>query len=214
MTITVLPLLWLAFSAPPAVLAEPPVQVLRPELAQRFVAPPLCIDPRCVRDEWQVPATAMIPAGQRRLDGDDLPGAGTRLRFHDERRDWLRAQGNNSRIGMQYGVQALKSEASSLRLAVDTGYRMQGYADNGMAGTGAIVRGRMEWQQALGPLAHLSQDTQLEAGQHGAYLRNQLRLKLQLQPGLTLGSGIDLRRDSAIDSRNRTDATLDLRYVF
>ena len=209
-----LPLLWLAFTAPPVAIAEPPVQVLRPEVAQRLVAPPRCIAAQCASGEWQVEAMAKIPAGQRRLDADDLPGAGARLRFDDKRRDWLRAQGSNARVGVQYGVQTLQSKGSSLRLAVDTGYRMQGYADNGIAGTGPIVRGRMEWRQALGERARLSQDTQLEAGQHGAYLRNQLRVNLQLQPALTLSSGIDLRRDSAIDSRNQTDATLNLRYVF
>lgn len=209
-----LPLLWLAFATPPLAIAEPPVQVLQPEVAQRLVAPPRCIAARCATGEWQVQAMAAIPAGQRRLDAQDLPGAGARLRIPDKRRDWVRAQGSNARIGMQYGVQALESADSSLRLAVDTGYRMQGYADNGMAGTGAIVRGRMEWRQALGERARLSQDTQLETGQHGTYMRNQLRLNLQLKPDVSLSTGVDLRRDSAVRGRNQTDATVNLRYVF
>ncbi len=209
-----LPLLWLVFSAPPVAIAEPPVPVLQAEVAQRLVAPPQCIAARCAGDEWQVRAMATIPAGQRRLDGDDLPGAGARLRFHDQRRDWLRAQGSNARVGMQYGMQARDSAGGSLRLAVDTGYRLQGHIDNGIAGTGPIVRGRVEWRQSLGTRLHLSQDTQLEAGQQGAYLRNQLRFNLLLQPDLTLSSGLDLRRDSAIASRNQTDATLHLRYAF
>lgn len=40
MPTTMLPLLWLAFTAPPSVLAPLPLPVLPPEVAQRLVAPP------------------------------------------------------------------------------------------------------------------------------------------------------------------------------
>ena len=60
----------------------------------------------------------------------------------------------------------------------------------------------------------LTQTTRIETGQHGTYLRNSLLLKFQLQPALTLDTGVELRRDSEISGRNQTDARLNLRYVF
>ena len=72
----------------------------------------------------------------------------------------------------------------------------------------------MEWRQALGERARLSQTTRIETGQHGTYLRNSLLFNLQLQPDLTLSSGVELRRDSDASGRNQTDATVNLRYAF
>ena len=209
-----LPLLWLAFTAPPIVIDHAAVPVLRPEVAQRLVEPPRCLVARCTNGDWVVDAMPQIPAGQRRIDGNDLPGHGGRLRIKDERRDWVRSQGSNARVGMQYGMQALKTQDTSVRVAVDTGYRLQGYADDGIAGTGPILRGRVEWQQALGENTKLSQTTRVETGQHGTYLRNSLQLNIKLQPDLTLSSGVDMRRDSDVRGRNQTDATLNLRYTF
>lgn len=209
-----LPLLWLAFSAPPTAIAIPPVPVLQPEVAQRLIDPPRCLAARCVNGEWRVEAMAAIPSGQRRVDADDLPGGGGRLRLPSERRDWMKAQGSNARVGMQYGLQAVKTRDTSVRVAVDTGYRLQGYADDGIAGTGPILRGQVEWQQALGEYARLSQTTRLETGQRGAYLRNSLLVKVQLRPALTLSSGVEFRRDSELAGRNQTDATLNLKYAF
>ena len=214
MPTTMLPLLWLAFTAPPTALPSPLPAVLPPEVAQRLVAPPRCLAARCVNGEWSVEAMAEIPSGQRRVGADDLPGSGGRLRLPNERRDWVKPLGSNARVAMQYGLQALKTPGTSVRVSVDTGYRMQGYADDGIAGTGPIVRGQLEWNQALGRYARLSQVTRLETGQHGAFLRNSLLLNVQLQPALTLSSGVEMRRDSDIAGRNQTDATLKLKYAF
>ena len=71
-----------------------------------------------------------------------------------------------------------------------------------------------EWKQALGERTNLSQVTRIETGQRGTYLRNSLLLKFQLQPTLTLDTGVELRRDSEVTGRNQTDAKLNLRYVF
>jgi putative salt-induced outer membrane protein YdiY len=101
-----------------------------------------------------------------------------------------------------------------VKVSVDTGYRMKGYADDGIAGTGPILRGQVEWQQALSKRTRLSQTTRVETGQHGAYLRNSLQVKTQLQPKLTLSSGLETSRDSQLTGRNKTDATMNLRYAF
>jgi hypothetical protein len=209
-----LPLLWLAFTAPPTALAQPLVPVLKPEIVQRLLDPPRCLKARCASGEWVVDAMPAIPSGQRRLDADDLPGSGGRLRLPNERRDWMKPQGSNARVGMQYGMQAMKTRDTSVRVSVDTGFRLQGYADDGIAGTGPILRGQVEWNQALGKRARLSQTTRVETGQHGAYLRNSLLLNVQLQPMLTLSSGVELRRDRDLAGRNQTDATLKLKYAF
>ena len=208
-------LLWLAFSVPPAVIEVAPVPVMDAVVVQRLLDPPKCLSARCLNGEWQVEAMPAIPAGQLRIDGDNLPGAGGRLRVPTQsRKDWMKAQGSNARVGLQYGMQAVKSEYASLAWAIDTGYRMQGYADDGIAGTGPVVRGQVEWKQALGERTRLSQITRVETGQRGTYLRNSLQLKFQLQPALTLDTGIETRRDSEVSGRNQTDAKLNLRYVF
>lgn len=158
---------------------------------------------------------ATIPGGQRRIDGQDLPGAGVRLLLADaQRRDWMKPQGSNARVGLQYGVQAETPPGTQLRLAFDTGFRLQAYADDGIAGTGPVLRGQLEWQQALGERTRLAQTTRVETGQHGTFLRNSLQLKMALQPGLVLSSGLETRHDSDVSGRNQTDATLNLRYVF
>ncbi|QDA57189.1 DUF481 domain-containing protein [Thermomonas aquatica] len=210
-----LPLLWLAFSVPAPVVDLAPVPAMDAVVVQRLADPPRCLAARCASGEWQVGAMPAIPAGQLRIDGDDLPGAGGRLRVAAQpRKDWVKAQGSNARVGMQYGMQALKSEYASLAWAIDTGYRLQGYAEDGIAGTGPVLRGNLEWRQALGERTRLSQTTRIETGQHGTYLRNSLQLKFQLQPALTLDTGVELRRDSEVTGRNQTDAKLNLRYVF
>ena len=210
-----LPLLWLAFSAPPSAIALAPVPVMDAVVVQRLADPPRCLAARCASGEWQIGAMPAIPAGQLRIDGDDLPGAGGRMRVAVQpRKDWMRAKGSNARVGLQYGMQAVTSEYASLAWAIDTGYRLQGYADDGIAGTGPVLRGNLEWKQALGERTKLSQITRIETGQHGTYLRNSLLLKFQLQPALTLDTGVEMRRDSEVTGRNQTDAKLNLRYVF
>lgn len=209
-----LPLLWLVFSAPPTALAVPPLPVLQPEVVQRLLDPPRCLAARCANGEWVVEAMPAIPLGQRRVGPDDLPGGGGRLRVPGATRDWVKAQGSNARVGMQYGLQALQTRDTSLKLSVDTGYRLKPYADDGIAGTGPIVRGQLEWNQALGRYARLSQVTRLETGQHGAFLRNSLLLNVQLQPALTLSSGVEMRRDRDLAGRDQTDATVKLKYAF
>ncbi|WP_240125698.1 DUF481 domain-containing protein [Thermomonas alba] len=208
------PLLWLVLAAPPTALAAPPLPVLQPEVAQRLLDPPACLAPRCVNGEWVVEAMPEIPRGQRRVGPDDLPGGGGRLHVPGTARDWVKAQGSNARVGMQYGLQALQTRATSVKLALDTGYRLKPYADDGIAGTGPILRGQLEWSQALGQRARLSQVTRLEAGQRGAFLRNSLLLNVQLRPALTLSSGVELRRDRDLAGRDQTDATVKLKYAF
>ena len=210
-----LPLLWLAFTAPPITLGHAPAPIIEPVVVQRLLAPPRCLAPACAHGEWQVAAMARIPAGQRRIDADDLPGNGSLLHIADrKRRDWMKPQGSNDRVGVQVGMQALNTDDASVAFSVDTAYRLQAYADDGTAGTGPVLRGQLEWRQALGERARLSQTTRVETGQHGTFLRNSLLFKLQLQPQLTLSSGVEFRRDSDISGRNQTDATLNLRYAF
>ena len=210
-----LPLLWLAFIAPPAAIDQAPVALPQPVVVQRVLAPPRCEPARCLSGEWNASAMAAIPGGQRRIDGHDLPGSGVRLLLADaQRRDWMKPQGSNARVGLQYGVEAETPPGTQLRVAFDTGFRLQAYADDGIAGTGPVLRGQLEWQQALGERTRLSQTTRVETGQHGTFLRNSLQVKLALQPGLVLSSGVEVRRDSDVAGRNQTDATLHLRYAF
>ena len=154
-----LSMLWLAFTAPPIALEHVPNPLPETVVVDRMLSPPQCLLAACLGGEWQPDALASIPAGQRRIDGNDLPGMGGRMRLADQkRRDWMKPLGSNARVGMQYGLQALKTRETSLQVAVDTGYRLQGYADDGIAGTGPILRGQIEWQQALGELPGNARD--------------------------------------------------------
>ena len=210
-----LPMLWLAFSAPPIALEHVPNPLPDTVVVDRMLSPPQCLLASCLAGEWQADALVSIPAGQRRIDGNDLPGTGGRMRLAEQkRRDWMKPLGSNAKVGMQYGLQAFKTRETSLQVAVDTGYRLQAYAEDGTAGTGPVLRGQIEWQQALGEFTRLSQTTRVETGQHGTYLRNSLQFKVQLQPALTLSSGVEMRRDTDVTGRNQTDATLNLRYAF
>lgn len=208
------PMLWLALAAPPSVLALPVQPVLQPEVTQRLLDPPQCLMPRCLNGEWVVQDMPLIPRGQRRVGPDDLPGGGGRLRVSGGGRDWVKAQGSNARVGVQYGMQAVQTAATSLKVAVDTGVRLKPYADDGIAGIGPILRGQLEWQQVLGPRIRLLQTTRIETGQHGTFLRNSLLLNVQLRPTLLLSSGLDARRDRDLPGRDQRDATLKLRYTF
>ena len=208
-----LPVLLAVVSIPP-VIAETAPPALQPEIARRLVDPPRCIAARCLQGEWQVAATAQIPAGQVRIGGTRLPGAGSQLTIPGSRRDWVKAQGSNARLGLQFGAQMLKTGESSLSLAMETGYRLQGYADDGIAGTGPVWRGQLEWSHELDERLRLSQTARLEAGQHGLYLRNNLSVDIRLHPQWRLGAGVETRHDSDVSSRNQTDATVKLRYLF
>jgi hypothetical protein len=208
------PLLWLALAAPPTPLTVPDLPRVPPEVAQRLLDPPRCLQPRCVHGEWVVEALPDIPRGQRRAGADNLPGGTTRLRVPGVARDWVKPQGNNARVGVQYGMQVVQTPSTSVRVAVDTGFRLKRFADDGIGTTGPILRGQLEWNQVLGQRVRLIQSARVETGQRGAYLRNSLLLNVQLQPVLTLISGIELQRDRDLPGRDRTDATLKLKYAF
>lgn len=206
-------LLGLVLAAPPVLTTLPSTPLLQQEVVLRLVDPPRCLQARCLGDEWHVGAMPAIPAGQLPVDGNALPGAGGRPSLPAARAGQLKAQGSNARVGVQYGLQVAKTGQTSARVALETGYRLQGYADDGIAGTGPVLRGQLEWSHALGPRSRLSQTARLEAGQHGAYLRNNLSLDLSLRPKWTLGAGVETRRDSNLAARNQTDMTVKLRYL-
>ena len=97
-----LPLLWLAFSVPPSAIELAPVPVMDAAVVQRLADPPRCLTARCASGEWLVQAMPAIPAGQLRVDGNNLPGAGGRLRvLAQPRKDWMKAKGSNARVGLQ-----------------------------------------------------------------------------------------------------------------
>lgn len=208
-----LPLLLMAATLPPVIPPDIP-SLLSPEMAQRLVDPPRCLEPRCVRGEWVVDAMPRIPAGQIRVDGSALPGAGGRLRLPGSQRSWVKAQGSNARVGLQYGAQMVKTAATSVRVAMEPGYRLQAGADDGVIEVGPVLRGQVEWSHALGEEGRIAQTARLELGQRGAYLRNSVSFVWQLHPRWSLGTGLETRHDSTQQSRNQADMTVKLRYLF
>lgn len=208
-----LPLLGLVLAAPPTLGALPPTPLLQQELVLRLVDPPRCLHARCLAGEWRVEAMPTIPSGQLPVDGNALPGGGARPNLPGTPPEQVKLRGNNARVGLQYGRQMAKTGQTSVRVVMETGYRLQGHADDGISGTGPVLHGQLEWSHALGQRSRLSQTARLEAGQHGAYLRNNLLLDLSLHPKWSLGAGVETRRDSHLTTRNQTDLTLKLRYL-
>lgn len=141
-------------------------------------------------------------------------GGGGRLRLPGARPDWVKAQGSNVRVGLQYGTQMVKTGQTSVSLLMEPAYRLQGGVDDGVQNTGPVLRGQIAWSHALGANASVSQTARLEVGQGGAYLRNSLSLDVRLWPQWTLGAGVETRHDSGLSARNQTDTSVKLKYAY
>lgn len=94
---------------------------------------------------------------------------------------------------------------------------MQPYVDDGVATTGAVARGKVEWRQQLAPRTLLVQQLKLEAGRSDTYVRNTVGVDVEVLPQWLLQSSLETRHDSAADGgRGRTENTgkVQLRYAF
>lgn len=218
---------WLALLAPPVyVLPLPQAPELPAAMALATGRAELrtpCLALRCRDAEWQPPS----PASTYAFRGEDqpvrrsvLPGQaspGPRLRASASRRDWVAGDGNAARLGARYGIDAIRTPDTRLTMEVGTGYRLQPYADDGIADTGVVARGYVEWRRTLAPWAALTQQLRVETGRGDTVVRTRVGVDVELLPQWTLRSSVDTRHDSAGNGgRGVTDSngTVQLRYVF
>lgn len=133
------------------------------------------------------------------------------------RRDSIRAGGNHVKWDTTYGLEAIRSPDTLLKVEFGTGVRIEPYTDHGTAVPGLVARGRLLLSQELGQHASFTQQVQVEAGRENTFLRQTLAFDYELFPQWTLRSNFELRHDTLGNGgRGRTDTerSLKVRYIF
>jgi len=132
-------------------------------------------------------------------------------------REWSRAGGNHVRWDASYGLEAIRSPETLLRVEFGTGFRIEPYTDYGTAAMGPVARGQLQLSQELGRHASFTQQVQVETGRENTFLRQTLAFDYELFPEWTLRSDFELRHDTLGNGgRGSTDTegSLKLRRVF
>lgn len=132
-------------------------------------------------------------------------------------REWIRSGGNHVRWDTSYGVEAIRSPETLLRVEFGTGFRIEPYTDYGTAAMGPVARGKLQLSQELGKHASFTQQVQVETGRENTFLRQTLAFDYELFPQWTLRSDFELRHDTLGNGgRGSTDTegSLKLRRVF
>lgn len=185
-----------------------------------------CYGLACAGAEWDRGArTAVLrrpiaPGTVVPAEGLPAPGiAARRTPLHSpaSRRDWHGSHADASRVDTRFGYEPVRTEDTSVRVEMGTGYRLQPYADWGTAVPGPIARGNLQLRQELGERARLTQQVQVEAGRANTMLRQTIGLDLQLRPQWQLETRYELRHDTfANDGDGATDSegAMRLRYQF
>ena len=158
-----------------------------------------CRSLECLRAGWEALPSGPV-LGERSPFSQPAPlPAHRRFGLHAPASDidWMATHGSNSRLGARYGVEAIRSPDTSVRIEIGSGYRLVPYVDDGVGETGPVARGRVEWQQRIGDSARLHQELRVEAGRNDTSVRNALALDVELHPNWTLRSRVELRHDSA-----------------
>ncbi|PBJ82899.1 hypothetical protein CMZ84_12400 [Lysobacteraceae bacterium NML93-0399] len=132
-------------------------------------------------------------------------------------REFVRSGGNHVKWDTSYGVEAIRSPETTLRLEFGTGVRIEPYTDFGTAAIGPIARGQLSLSQELGRHASFTQQVQVETGRENTFLRQTLAFDYELFPQWTLRSDFELRHDTLGNGgRGSTDTegSLKLRRTF
>ncbi len=111
-------------------------------------------------------------------------------------RDSFRSGGNPVKWDASYGIEAIRSPDTKLRLEFGTGFRIQPYTDFGTAVPGPVARGRIQLSKELGERASFTQQVQVETGRENTFLRQTLAFDYELLPQWTLRSDFELRHDT------------------
>jgi len=183
-----------------------------------------CYRLRCPDSEWQAPlpaTTYAIGPEPVRVQRTELPGQrGAIPALHvaiSPRTGTLTGYSSDVRVGARYGIDAVRTPDTRVRVEVGSGYRMQPSVDDGIPATGMVARGKLEWQQQLTPRAQLTQQVRVETGRGDTYLRNAVGVDVQVLPQWLLRSSVETRHDSAAQGgqgATETAGSVQLRYAF
>lgn len=114
------------------------------------------------------------------------------LRFE---RDEFAGFERQTTLAASYGLDALKSERTSLSLEIGPGYRQAHILDDGDA-DGLIVRGSGELKHQLTATTELSNQLLVESGSANRFLQNDLGIALKVTDALKLKTAFQLRHNS------------------
>lgn len=132
-------------------------------------------------------------------------------------RESFRSGGNHVRWDTSYGLEAIRSPETSLRVEFGTGFRIEPYTDYGTSAMGPVARGKLQLSQELGRRASFTQQVQVETGRENTFVRQTMAFDYQLFPQWTLRSNFELRHDTLGNGgRGRTDTegSVKLRRAF
>lgn len=186
-----------------------------------------CYALACADAEW------MSPTRYTSLSQPRVPGTLPRLRRSApsplatrsytslsapvSQRGWVDTQGDSTRIGTTFGLEALSTPLTDLKVQVGTGYRLEPYADWGTARAGPVARGGVELSQSLGQRAQLQQQVTVETGRANTVVRQTLGVDYIVAPQWTLRSDLEMRHDTAADGgkgQTDTEGSVKLEYGF
>ncbi|MBB3345329.1 MULTISPECIES: DUF481 domain-containing protein [unclassified Luteimonas] len=222
---------WLAFAGLPIYTQPLPAAPEQPAvLAVATRQVPLrrpCFRLKCTDAEWTA------SAARRRIWAPRAPGVRPKsvappvIRLPDRpaialyspfaQRDSFRSGGNHVKWDTSYGIEAIRSPETSLRLEFGTGVRIEPYTDFGTAVPGPVARGQLQLSQELGRRASFTQQVQVETGRENTFLRQTLAFDYELFPQWTLRSDFELRHDTLGNGgRGSTDteSSLKVQYQF
>lgn len=203
----------------PLPLLEMPDQPLAVAVAaSRLSSRAMCLNLICGDAEWDNPEALRIVTSARPV-ARPLPGQPLfpfRLSAPATSRDWLDSYASNWRVGAGYGLEAVRRPNTQVNIVFGTGYRIEPYVDDGIAGIGPVVRGRLDFSQRFGDRTRLSQQVQLESGLRDTFIRNAITFDVEVKPQVTIKSGVETRHDNAAGSpgRTETESSVKLLYAF
>lgn len=166
-----------------------------------------CFSTRCGDEEWRV---AVAPK-QRLPDIDpaELPPLRPNVFLPGQQRVGIggvsapassresRAMySNDHRIGARYGVQAMRDGPTQIGLSFGAGYRLAPLYDDGINRTGAVFRGELNLGQRLTDRARWTQRVQVESGRGDTFVKQSVRLDVDLYPNWKLETDFAIRHDN------------------
>ncbi len=165
-----------------------------------------CFSTRCGDEEWRL---AMAPAGPRlpEIDPADLPPLRPVVLPGQQRhiggvsapatsRESRAMYSNDYRIGTRYGVQALRDGPTQIGLSFGAGYRLAPLYDDGINRPGAVFRGELSIGQRLGERARWNQRVQFESGGGETFVKQSVRLDVDVWRNWKLETDFAIRHDS------------------
>ncbi|MBX9400410.1 DUF481 domain-containing protein [Lysobacter sp. BMK333-48F3] len=165
-----------------------------------------CLSTRCGDEEWRLaltppPAKApdidpldlpplrnvQLPGSQRRVGGISAPATSRESRA---------MYSNDYRIGTRYGVQALRDGPTQIGLTFGAGYRLAPLYDDGINRPGAVFRGELNLGQKIGDRARWTQRVQVESGHGDTFVKQSVRLDVDVWRNWKLETDFAIRHDS------------------